>query len=852
MKGVNAGLSRHISMKLKAPWKRLFFILAFPPLLASGAGGQGNSFWQAQSIYQIITDRFYDGDTANDNAEGTYSPSNPTGVHGGDFEGIEQKLDYIKSLGATAIWISPIVLNTEGQFHGYSAWNFYEVAPHWGSISNLQHLVQAAHARGILVIDDIVVNHAGDLVQSSGYTYNYPTGYTLNYANTSKTYPQPFNLSASNPSLTNLFHNYGNIANFNDPTQTVLGWLDGLNDFRTETPYVRTNMAAIYEYWINQIGFDAFRVDTGLEVDQGCWQSFCPAIHGYAAANGNTNFFMFVETFNGSEAVDGPYTGTKDGGAFEFDSTLDYPLYYVMNSVFAKVSGATAQIQNHYSAVASDYDPAARMQLVTFLDNHDNARFLSTSESNNNTNQLETALVFLYSSPGIPSLYYGTEQGFDGTTDPNDREDMFAGEFKDGPDGSVLQLSSPGVDNFNMTHPLFLWVAQLNNFRRLYPALTLGTYLNHASNASGPGLFAYSRILNSQEVLVVVNTAGSTQTLPPCPTTYPAGTVLLNLLNTNETITLSGSAQTPAIPVPAISAKMFIAQSQWQPLDPVVVSNSPAHWATNIALSSPIVLQFSQGMDTNSTQSAFSTVPSVAGSFQWSSQNATNDTLTFTPGPNGFAGSTNLTVIVSNTAFAAATGKTMFASYSMTFKTRPSPGTVEISSPATNGTVIPMGSNSTYLIQVCFTPTLDTNTASLFQLTINGVLQPQSAYIFRPPGSVAGCTGFRSLLYDWSGATPGTNVIEVVYTNQGTVLGDARTIIVPPLPAISGLGANNQQVIWSSTPGVSYIVLATTNLSQPFTPASAMITASGPSTSFLDISNSPPVPQKFYEIEEVP
>ena len=76
----------------------------------------------------------------------------------------------------------------------------------------------------------------------------------------------------------------------------ILGWLSGLNDFRTETPYVRTNMAAIYEYWIQQIGFDGFRVDTALEVDMGCWQSFCPAIHAYAATNGNTNFFMFGET----------------------------------------------------------------------------------------------------------------------------------------------------------------------------------------------------------------------------------------------------------------------------------------------------------------------------------------------------------------------------------------------------------------------------------------------------------------------------------------------------------------------------------------------------------------------------
>ncbi len=156
-------------------WLSMFIFAAagFCWAMLVSAQSVPNTFWQAQSIYQIITDRFYDGDTNNDNAEGTYAPSGNGGssVHGGDFEGIEQKLDYIKALGATAIWISPIVLNTEGQFHGYSAWNFYQVAPHWGSISNLQHLVQVAHARGLLVIDDIVVNHAGDLVTGSGSGY---------------------------------------------------------------------------------------------------------------------------------------------------------------------------------------------------------------------------------------------------------------------------------------------------------------------------------------------------------------------------------------------------------------------------------------------------------------------------------------------------------------------------------------------------------------------------------------------------------------------------------------------------------------------------------------------------------
>ncbi|MGD1088392.1 MAG: alpha-amylase family glycosyl hydrolase [Verrucomicrobiota bacterium] len=1263
-------------------WVQALFIPATLSLVTIDSQAQSsNSFWQAQSIYQIITDRFYVGNTNIENAEGTYAPSDPTGVHGGDFAGLEQKLDYIKALGATAIWISPIVLNTEGQYHGYSAWNYYEVAPHWGSITDLQNVVRAAHVRGLKVIDDIVLNHAGDLITGSGPgwpNYNYPTGYTLSYVNNNKTYPTPFNLTATNPALTNLWHNYGDIDSYDNTQEVVLGWLDGLNDLKTETTYVRSNMIAIYEYWINQIGFDAFRVDSVLEVDQGCWQTFCPAIYSYTATNvpygatnANTNFFMFGEVDNGSESTVGPYTGTEAGGPYEFESTEDYPLYYDLNNVFATLSGDTEQIQNHYNLVQTYYDPTTWAQQVIFLDNQDNPRFLSTSESSDNTNALKTALAFLYTSVGIPCLYYGTEQGFDGTTDPDCREDMFAGEWKDGPDGTVVSLTSPGVDNFNMSHPLFQWAAQLNNFRRLYPAISLGSYTNQEYNSSGPGLFAYSRILNTQEVFAVFNTAGSSQTLPARTLTYPTGTVIVNLLNTNETYTLTTGSQTPAIAVPSVTAKIFIAQSQWQPLDPVVVNNSPSHWSTN-APSTPIVLQFSESMDTNSVQKAFSCatgIPgtnavTVNGSFNWSSVIEPDDTMTFTPNGGGFPPSTTVTVTVTNSAFDAVSSNNMFGPYGLSFLTTVGPtvsitvpannanfnpgsniaitatttggtftnvafyanttllgqttnipysltwtnvstgdyaltavamyaggysvtssvvnvtvtrsvnvsdaydvesnystwtsgqnkgygfepwtlvgggqyngfilnpsGTIDtsgeswalyangtgtpyayayrgfsnsltagevfsvqfaneavaapgsmgfclrngnstsfigsitppppivtnsatrfafylvggqndytiwdgkgtndsgiaatldgltlqldlltadtyelivesangstiltnwsgtlagtlgsaiqmftafnvdtgagqndyfntlqifsaggpvvsiasptnnadfapggsiaitanaadlggftitnvayyanatligdatstpysliwpgvpagfyalaavasdslgnaaissvvnvtvgqptnyFSSPATDGLVIPLASNTTYVIQVCFTSSLDTTNTSLFQLTINGALQPQSSYILRPPGSIAGCSGMSSLLYNWTtnspGTTTGSNVLQVVYSNSssGLVLSNAVTVIVPPPLVISGLAGNNQSVVWSSTPGVNYTVLATTNLSQPFTPISGVISATGLSTSYLDVSNSPPATQKFYEIEVVP
>lgn len=637
--------------------------LSFCLVITSRAQPVTNQFWQGRNIYQIITDRFFDGDPSNNNADGNYDPSGSRGtsVHGGDFKGIEQKLDYIKALGATAIWISPIVVNARGEFHGYAARDFYHIDPHWGTLADLQHMIQAAHARGMLVIDDIVVNHGGNLTQSTepgfGKFKAPPDGYHLEFRDPANQFAPPFNVDGTNRTLAMLFHNNGHIQNFKDQQQVELGELSGLDDFRTESAYVRSNMAAIYQYWIAEAGFDGFRIDTVKHVEMGFWQEWCPAIHDFAAAHGKPDFFMFGEIYGHSESQCGSYTGTQGGGAFKLDSVLDYPLYYAINNVFAKPLGNTRQIEDHYKAMAANYDAAAQMRLVTFLDNHDQPRFLSPANASNNTARLEVALAFLYTSRGIPCLYYGTEQAFNGGNDPYDREDMFAGKFEQGP--------SLG-DNFNMSHPLFQLVAKLNNFRRLYPALQTGSHINRWNDPNGPGLFAYERRLGTQEVFVVFNTASTSQTLTNRSTSYAAGTVLANLLDTNETFSVLSGSVTPLLTVPAMAAKIFIAQSQMLPLDPVVISNSPAHAATNVATSSPVVIQFSQPMDTNSVQTAFSVTPAVSGSFSWS---PAHDTLTFTPGADGWAKESAVTIRLADSAKDAVAGKTFHAPYESRFST---------------------------------------------------------------------------------------------------------------------------------------------------------------------------------------
>ncbi|MCX6934940.1 MAG: Ig-like domain-containing protein, partial [Verrucomicrobia bacterium] len=253
--------------------------------------------------------------------------------------------------------------------------------------------------------------------------------------------------------------------------------------------------------------------------------------------------------------------------------------------------------------------------------------------------RLEMALVFLYTTRGIPSLYYGTEQDFNGGSDPNNREDMFDGAFEQGP--------SLG-DNFNMTHPRFKLVAKLNNLRRLYPALRTGTHQMLWVNWNAPGLLAYARrVGTTEEVYVVMNTATSAQTIGARPTIHPAGTVLVNLLNPAETYTVvAGTDGIPSMSIPASSYKMLVAQSQYSSLQPVIASATPSHDSTGVSVASTVSLTFSQVMNTASVETAFSTTPDSTGTFVWTSGNTV---MTYTPSSN-LAGNTLYTVRIESSA----------------------------------------------------------------------------------------------------------------------------------------------------------------------------------------------------------
>jgi len=273
---------------------------------------------------------------------------------------------------------------------------------------------------------------------------------------------------------------------------------------------------------------------------------------------------------------------------------------------------------------------------------------------------LRLALTFLYTARGIPCLYYGTEQGFNGGQDPWDREDMFAGKFEWGP--------SRG-DNFNPVHPLFQWVAKLNNLRRLYPALQTGTQTDLWSPPAGAGPLAYARRLNDEEVFVALNTADSPRVLPSCATRQPPGTRLINLLNPLENLMVRPDGRLPDLTLPGFAAKIFAAQAK--PLDPVVVSVTPAHDAVQMAPGACVTLRFSQPMEAASVEAAFSLVPPVAGTYYWSPN---HDAVTFTPTPGGRPAAGLVTVHLGDNARAQKTSLCLAAPFeSRYFYGQPAP-----------------------------------------------------------------------------------------------------------------------------------------------------------------------------------
>jgi glycosidase len=451
--------------------------------------------FKKQVIYQIITDRFVDGDPTNNDppqSAGLYDATK-TNWHlywGGDFAGIQQKIPYLQGMGVTAIWISPPVDNInvnipDGQgnpsssYHGYSARDFKRTEEHFGSPGNswaaFDNMVSAAHAAGIKVIIDFAANHSNP----------------ENAGENGALYDNGNLLAAYNKDASGFFHHNPDVGDYNDRYQVQYNSIFQLADLNQENSSVDAYLKSALQVF-QQHGVDGFRLDAVKHANWG-WE--------YSEVNSifsNAPSFVFGEWMQGGTG-DALYHDSYKFANRSGMSLLDYPLYTAIKDVFG-IGNSFKEIEGALNSEHSNF--TWDNDLVTFIDNHDQPRLLSIY---NNQNRLNEATAFLLTCRGIPIVYYGDEQYLHNDTG-----------------GGNDPYNRPWMSSFDTTTTGYKLVASLAGLRQSNPALAYGTMRQRWINDD---VYIFERQFFNDVVLVAINKSETTPyNVTGLFTSLPAGT----------------------------------------------------------------------------------------------------------------------------------------------------------------------------------------------------------------------------------------------------------------------------------------------------------------------------------------
>ncbi len=478
------------------------------PLRAASAAAD----FRQETIYFVVTDRFSDGDPANNDLYGDeYKPGNLRYYQGGDFKGLIANLDYIKDMGFTALWITPPVMQPPGRYvnssgtydaagyHGYWAWDFSKIDPHLESPgASYKDLIDAAHAKGLKVIQDIVLNHGHGADTSSLVKWHDRRGQLSGLGRTFDYYKDTEGwFNHKGPALADLL-------DLNDSNPEVLKWF--LN---------------IYEGY-QDLGVDAFRLDTVAWMKKDFWKAFTDGIHKH-----KKDFFIFGEIWTNDD-YKGMAAYTKLGKGSPMNSgfsLVDMPgssmgSWGKLEKVFK--GGDYAGVDE---VLKHDGQYADATWLVTFPDNHDKPRFNGEAPGTPAvTEQYLDMLDFYFTARGIPCVYYGTEAEMKGGEDPDNRRML-------GPEG--MKKAREGQ--------VFARIQKLNTIRKASPALQKGKQVRLYT---AKDQYAFKRVFKGDTAYVFLNKGDA-------PSIIRIGGVKKGLyteLYTGLPVTVSGKAE---IEVPA-------------------------------------------------------------------------------------------------------------------------------------------------------------------------------------------------------------------------------------------------------------------------------------------------------------
>jgi glycosidase len=476
--------------------------------------------WREEFIYFLMVDRFHDShhrtaDAAPGKVTGFGTPEQLEKTCGGTLKGITNNLDYIEALGCTAIWLSPVFENNNDSYHGYAIQDYTKIDKRFGTTEDLANLVDAAHARSMRVFLDIVLHHSGNNWSYPGdVPYYYYNGIVFPFGKW-RFEDKPCPIELRNPDL---YSKKGQIRNFDSYPETREGDFLNLKAFRNddspEALYVQEVLTKIHCYWIRETDVDGFRLDAVKHMGEKTISQFCSHVREYAYTLGKRNFFLFGELL-GPEEMYNRYIGPKTSIKIEdtaiyygLNSVLDFPLYHVLSNVILGQATPEKLIERYESLRRN---AMARGEfgefLVTFIDNHDQVgqRIKSRFGYRATDEQIVAGIGFLLCALGTPCIYYGTEQGFQGSGegDSSVRESMFS-------------LEDDRTNTLNISNPIYQRISKLATIRKNSPVLKFGRMYMRESSQDGrifklpvtsDCMLAFSRILYDEEMVIVYNSS---------------------------------------------------------------------------------------------------------------------------------------------------------------------------------------------------------------------------------------------------------------------------------------------------------------------------------------------------------
>jgi glycosidase len=461
-------------------------------------------------IYFVMPDRYKDGDKKN-NDNGGFNTSLTAFYHGGDLKGLtgtcepgDDGLARIKSLGFTAVWLTPLVTQQEAigagsGYHGYWGVDFLNVDPHLGTNADMLEFSKCAKKLGLKIVLDVVTNHTGDVIK---------------YLGNSPYIPAEFK-NLKNPAWLNDLNNYHNVGDvgrcWGNGNCTKLGDFYGLDDLATEKPVVYKGWADVYGRWISKYGISAFRVDTARHVDDKFFKNWSPLIKTTAKKSGIKDFTVFGEVFDYSTLNLMTYVRQN-----KIETVLDFPFQAKATEYASGYSNAptlSALFENDDYYISAQSSPS---NLVTFLGNHDVGRvgYIIANKRIQPVDQLlprtNLANALMYLSRGIPVVYYGDEVGMTGSNSGKDqfaRQDMFQTDVELWKNEIRVGGSPIGNGNaFAVTSqsPVANYLIRLAEIRKSNPALANGPMLERYSKHA---LYVISKkdVAENREYLVAFN-----------------------------------------------------------------------------------------------------------------------------------------------------------------------------------------------------------------------------------------------------------------------------------------------------------------------------------------------------------